>query len=58
MKLSDAITQLQQFAAKMGPDAEFALWSRDEDRMFQVDPDTEVWEFEILRGDNEVVIEF
>jgi hypothetical protein len=58
MRLRDAINQLEQFAQQMGDDAEFGIYDRDNDVRYEVDPDYDVFEFEILRGDNEVVIEF
>ena len=58
MKLKDAIAQLQQFADRMGDDAEFALYDRHADAMLSVDPDADRFDFEILRGEGEVVVEF
>lgn len=60
MLLSDAIKQLQAFAAQLPADAKFELYDRTEDRAVVVEQDAEdeIWDFEILRGENEVVIEF
>ena len=60
MKLRDVIAQLQQFADQMDEDAEFELYDRSEDRAIivgEVDGD-EIWDFDISRGSNLVVIEF
>lgn len=58
MLLTDAIAQLQRFAEQLPSDARFELFDKDAERTLRADPDTEQWEFEILRGDKEVVIEF
>lgn len=58
MKLTDAIKQLEQMAKMMGPHATLELFDRTTARTLKADPDTEQWDFEILRGDACVVIEF
>jgi hypothetical protein len=60
MTVRDAINQLEQFAEQVGDDAGFKLYDRSwvSPREYVVDPDDDKWEFEILRGDHEVVIEF
>jgi hypothetical protein len=60
MTINDLIHQLQQFAAQdlKGGDATVKLFDRRTDSEFVVNPDDDVFEFEVLRGDGEVVIEF
>lgn len=58
MKLTEVIRQLEEFAAQLGPDAEFVLFNRSADRELLLDPDADTWDFEFTRGDNEAVIEF
>lgn len=58
MTLRDAIRELEKFAEEMGDDAELKMYNRELDIEYINDPDRDVWMFEFLRGDHEVVIEF
>lgn len=59
MKIKDVIKDLEQLAAQTekGLDAELVLYDRDSGRTFRNDGE-QVWDFEILRGDLEIVVEF
>lgn len=58
MKIKDVIEDLQRFADRVGEDAEFILYDRTEDKELRTDVEDDDWDFEILCGDNQVVIEF
>ena len=59
MKLSEFIQQAQQMAAQTDiPDPELVLYDRFGDRTMKLDADADVWDFELTRGQNEIVIEF
>lgn len=60
MKLKDFIQQVQEIAAHdlKGGDMEVILFDRTEGRELRVDIDADVADFEIMRGDGEIVIEF
>lgn len=59
MKIRDLMKDLQDFADRMpsGQDAEVILYDRATQKELRVDPDTERFDFEVLRGDDEVCIE-
>ena len=40
------------------PDPELVLYDRLGDRTMKLDADADVWDFELTRGQNEIVIEF
>lgn len=54
MKLSDAIEQMQQLAKHIDGDPDLILYDRDGDGSNGRD----IKEFEIMRGDAEIVLEF
>lgn len=54
MKVKDLIQELQHFNG----DDEVVLFDRSDERELRVDPDAGTFEFEITRGDHEVVFEF
>lgn len=60
MTIRDMIALLTQFAAQdlKGADAEVVLWDRTSQVELQVRPDNDQYDFEVLRGDGQVVIEF
>jgi len=60
MTIGEAIQQLQEFAARdlKGADAELVLFDRSTSEVHRTNPDADVFDFEILRGSGEVVIEF
>ena len=59
MKLSEFIQQAQQMAAQTDiPDPALVLYDRLGDRTMKLDADADVWDFELTRGQNEIVIEF
>jgi hypothetical protein len=60
MTINDFIQQVQHLAAQdlKGGDAELVLWDRTNDRELRVNPDADVFDFELTRGDGELVIEF
>ena len=59
MKIKDVIADLERMAAQSdkGLDMELVLWDRDSGRTFRNDGE-QVWDYEITRGDLEIVIEF
>lgn len=60
MMVKDLINELQRMAAQdlKGGDAEVILYDTNSDIEYHADPDSEDWDFEVLRGDGEIVIEF
>ena len=58
MDLSFLIHELQRMQAQMGPGATVTLYDKTTDRTLKADPDAENWDFDIMRGDDGVVIEF
>ena len=60
MTIRDLIDQLQRFAAEdlKGGDMEVVLYDRLEHVEYTVNPDENRFDFELLRGDGEIVIEF
>ncbi len=60
MKLSEFIRDLQNLADAMPncDDPEVVLFDRLREQTLSVDPDADRFEFEALRGDGEIVIEF
>ena len=58
MKLKDVIKDLQQLADQMGEDADFMLHDKTTGTDLVSDPDSDVWDFGIMRGENAVVVEF
>lgn len=57
MKLSEFIRDAQQLAGE-GNDPELQLFDRNRAVDLINDPDTDTWDFEVMRGDNCIVIEF
>lgn len=60
MTIRDLIDQLERFAAQdpEGGGMEVVLFDRDSEAEFRVDPEADRFDFEVLRGDGRVVIEF
>lgn len=60
MTVREMIDQLHRLATlnDAGLDSEVTLFDRADDRTIVTRPDEDVWGFEILRGENELVIEF
>lgn len=58
MTLRELIQDLERAAAVQGDDAEFTLYDRTNEREFHVNPDADVFDFELLHGDRAVVVEF
>lgn len=58
MKLSELIKDLQHLGEVVGGDPEFQLFDKERNQTLVNDPDGDVQDFEVLRGDNLVVIEF
>lgn len=60
MKLSEFVQMLEHLAASMPDcdDPEVGLYDRDREVTLVVDPDGDRFEFEVTRGDAEILIEF
>jgi hypothetical protein len=59
MKVRDAIQQLEQFLERPGrEDAELVLFNRTTEETLRVDPDADVWDFDLTDGVHEIVVEF
>lgn len=58
MKLSEMIRDMQQLASTMDADPEVILFDRFGDREMKLDPDSDTFDFQIMRGDAQIVIEF
>ncbi len=60
MTVRDLIEQLQRFAAQdlKGGDMEVVLFDRFGDREMRIDADNDRFDFEVTRGDGQVVVEF
>ncbi len=56
MKLSEFIRDALQLAGDTDPELE--LFDRNRGVELRNDPDTDMWDFEVMRGDNCIVIEF
>jgi len=60
MTIRELIQDLQRIADSnpLGGDAEVTLFDRSGQRTLRVDPGTDTFDFEVMRGDGEAVIEF
>jgi hypothetical protein len=60
MKIKELIQELHRFAENdlAGGDMELVLFDHSTGREFRVDVDSDVHDFEVLRGEAQVVIEF
>jgi len=58
MRLSQFAQVVESLASSMDGDPEVILFDRATETELRVDPDADVFDYEILRGDREIVIEF